>query len=588
MNSTKLLNDSLGLIKKNLLPEAVANLEKLLEFDPANQQGIYCLGQALAKLGKWDKAIPVLKQVAAREQTNIHALYCLAYCLEKSEIYADALNTYKQVIKLDINYWQAYYRLALILLIDQQEVLAVKYLNAALAIQGPHIGIYCGLAEAYKRFGFHDKAYDYCKLAYTLKPESKLLGVMIFHEHYDPNKGLDDFLELAEEYNDQFLCGYLPSYDHSRRSVKTKMRLGFVSADFRNHPIANYLISIFREINKDKFEIYLYYNHDEVTEKTELLMQYSESLKYIQDLDDKAAADLIYQDQIDILFDMNGFTAGERLPIFKLKPAPVQITHQGYFGTLGIPEVDYIIADDCLIRTDEEQYFTEEVLRLKSFVHADLYGVPEQLTEPACLKNGFISFGAFNSPRKVTLEVLNTWIEILKAVPNSRIIFDSNSLVNASNKQYFYDVFDKAGIARERVSLDATNGRTDYLLRINEADILLDTFPYGGGTTSLEAAMMGLAAITMEGDRWVSRMTSSYYHNIGHKELIAKTKEEYITKAIELANDIARIAAYRTALPRELKNSPLEIKSFVRDFENLMKGLAYKIDGDNPGCQHDE
>ena len=568
------VEQAVALIKTDKLTEASSTLQQHLQTKPDDRWALYLLGQTLAKLKQWQPAIEVLSKVLAKELANIQAMYCLGYCYEMTESYAQATELYKKVIKLDKNHWQAYYHMALIMLVDNQEILAERYAEKTLQLCGPHYEVYNVLAEANKRIGIYDKANHYSREAYKLAPNKDLLGVIVYMMHFDPNQGLKDFWYWTTQYHDNYLAHLQPAYDFSKRKPKQKIRLGFVSADFRAHPIASYLIRIFEKLNKDEFEIYLYYNKDDIRDQTKIMQELADEFHFVKEMADQELADLIYQDEVDILFDMSGFTAGERLPVFKLKPAPVQITHQGYFGTLAIPEIDYIIGDEIIIKPGEEKYFSEEVIRLKSFAHAALYGNFEPTAKPPCLDNGYITFGALNSMRKISPEVLETWIEIMRAVPESRIQFDCKVLVIDTNKEHFFEIFERGGISRDRVLIDATVERQDFLAKFNEVDIMLDPFPYGGGTTSLEATMMGVPIVTIEGDRWVGRMTASYYHNLNREELIAQSRRDYIAKAIELANDTERIATYKASLPGQLKDSPLSIESFVADFEEQMKKLV--------------
>ncbi|MDA0771778.1 MAG: tetratricopeptide repeat protein [Cyanobacteria bacterium] len=573
----ELLQQACSLLSQNKLLEAVTSLEQIVAEEPSNQQALYLLGQTLAKLKQWQKAIPVLQKVVACDSANAHACYCLAYCFESIKSYAEAMTLYKQVIHLDIDYWKAYTRIANILLSDTQESLAIKYLVEAEKINGPDLDTYKAFSQAYQRLGVYDMAYQYCEHAYDMTPHKDLLAVLIFLSHYNPNKGLVDFRELAEEYNAKFLSGKNSSYEHSQRKIKPKIRLGFVSADFRNHPVSSYLISVFKSINKEDFEIYLYYNGEKVQEQTELLKELADSFSFVKELGDEQLADQIFAEEIDILFDMSGHTSGERLGVFKLKPAPIQITHHGYFGTLAIPEIEHIIADDYLIPKEEEKYFSENIIRLKSFTHADLYAVSDDQSQAPCLSNGYISFAGMNSVRKISKEVIETWAEVMKAVPNSKIQLDSRTLTLDANKEYFYKVFEEAGIKRSRVIIESSLERADYLSNFHKVDCMLDTFPFGGGTSALEALMSGVPVLTIEGDRWVARMGASILKNIGHEELIAENREQFIQKAVELAENTERIAAYRTSLPAALKKSPLNIESFVRDFEFNLKEVYSKL-----------
>jgi predicted O-linked N-acetylglucosamine transferase (SPINDLY family) len=282
-------------------------------------------------------------------------------------------------------------------------------------------------------------------------------------------------------------------------------------------------------------------------------------------------AKVIAQDEIDILFDMSGFTKGERLEIFKHKPAPLQVAYLGYFGTVGMKEMDYLVADECTVPAEEDQFYTERVYKFKDYgYHSSLYAIPEPIAEPPCIANGYITLGSLNTFHKISATVLDTWIAILKQIPNSKLLFDSRHMISVTDQQFFVDLFVRSGIARERLIFRATLDREEFLQCYNQIDIALDPFPYTGATTTLESFLMGVPLVTLFGNKFAGRFSSSILKTIGHEELIAYNVDEYQNKIIALAHDQERLKHYRNTLKTDVHESPMHIDRYIVRFNKAL------------------
>jgi predicted O-linked N-acetylglucosamine transferase (SPINDLY family) len=252
----------------------------------------------------------------------------------------------------------------------------------------------------------------------------------------------------------------------------------------------------------------------------------------------------------------------------------VQVSHLGFFGTLGIPEIDFLFADDCVVRKDEEKFYTEQIYKFPvSYNHCDLHGIPEPKLEPPCVKNGYVTFGSFNTFHKISREVVDTWIELMIKVPTARLLFDSRSMKAATDINYYKSLFIARGVDEARLMFRANENREDFLRSYEEIDISLDPFPYTGGTTSLESLLLGVPLVTIMGNKWSSRLSSTTLLAIKRDELIAKDKEEYLSKLTELAQDQTRIINYRKTLRQDMLDSDLQIDKYVANFEKALKDI---------------
>jgi predicted O-linked N-acetylglucosamine transferase (SPINDLY family) len=294
-------------------------------------------------------------------------------------------------------------------------------------------------------------------------------------------------------------------------------------------------------------------------------------------MSDQIAADLIHEDKIDILIDLAGYTANNRIPIFTFKPAPVQVTWIGYPATTGLSAMDYKAIDSY---TDPpgmtEQFYTEKLIRLpESYLCYLPYRDSPDILDLPCLKAGHITFGSFNNLSKTSERVIETWSQILTLVPNSHLIMKTFSLSDAMVCNYVMEKFNQKGINSNKISLLPIDLSTkSHLDKYNRIDIGLDTFPYNGTTTACEALWMGVPVITLSGKTHASRVGVSLLSNVGHKELIANAQEDYIEIAVKLAHDRERLLSLRRGLRDRMAQSPLtDAKRFTANLEKSYREI---------------
>ncbi len=364
--------------------------------------------------------------------------------------------------------------------------------------------------------------------------------------------------EIFEEtcgFNKLFL--HIPRYSHNRKTHARhkKIRIGYISADIRNHVVAFFSMHFFKNYDKTRFEVFIYANNEEDFATIQLKAHVDHFTKILNKPFDKVA-EQIMRDEIDILVDLAGHTAWNSLPALAFKPAPIQISGIGYIGSTGLDTIDYFLADKF---TDpvglNEKFFTEKILRLQHSHFCFVWHELEYPIVPApCTKNGYVTFVSFNNFKKTTDEMLRLWKKILDSVPTSRLYL-KGKILNNDGLALAKDRIKAAGIDLERVDLE--DAEEKYLLKYRRADIALDTFPYPGGGTTCDALYMGVPVITLIGERHNSRFGYSLLMNIGLGELCASSEEEYVQKAIELANDWDRIRDYHLTIRRKMEESPV-------------------------------
>jgi predicted O-linked N-acetylglucosamine transferase (SPINDLY family) len=349
--------------------------------------------------------------------------------------------------------------------------------------------------------------------------------------------------------------------------------VGFVSADFSHHPVAYFMLPLFRAHDRTAFSIHCFAQSTHADHMTADFKQLADSWDEIAGLDDRTAAHLIRDRSIDVLFDMAGHTLNNRLGVFALKPAPVQISWAGYVGTTGLSAMDYVLADRHQAPPEDGPAYVEKIVRMPhSYVP---YAPPAYAPDvaPAPLRaNGHITFGAFHNPAKINQPVLLAWAEILRGVPDARLILKFRGLDAEANQRRVKAIMGSAGVAESRLTFAGFSPHREFLATYGQVDIALDPFPYSGGVTTCEALWMGVPVVTLRGATFAGRHAAGYLATVGLADLIAENRDAYIKTAIGLAADPARIEGLRTTMRSRLSQSPLlDYDGFARDFATVLR-----------------
>lgn len=354
------------------------------------------------------------------------------------------------------------------------------------------------------------------------------------------------------------LHNYEVPFEHSPETHPRheKIRIGYISPDIRRHVVAFFSYAFFKSYDKSRFEVYIYAKNAEDASTLEF-KKCVDGYRNILFENPQVVAQKIKEDEIDILVDLSGHTANNCLEVLAYRPAPVQVSGIGWFNSTGFKPVDYFMVDKF---TDpvglNEKFFTEKLLRLQHSHFCYMWhDAPTPVTAAPCTKNNFITFVSFNNFTKVTDEMLRIWAKILEAVPKSKLYLKGKAFREKYGIKHSLARIEAAGIPLDRLIYEPDE-RT-YLQKYNLSDIALDTFPYPGGGTTCDAIYMGVPVITLVGDRHNSRFGYSLLHNMGLDELCAFSEEEYIQKAIDLANDWDRVRDYHLTLRRRMESSPI-------------------------------
>jgi predicted O-linked N-acetylglucosamine transferase (SPINDLY family) len=351
------------------------------------------------------------------------------------------------------------------------------------------------------------------------------------------------------------------------RSLERRLRVGYVSAHFRNHAVNFFVEPILASHDRSRFEVFCYSNVEFPDHVTAQLQTAVDHWRPIRNEPDDRVAQLIRDDAIDILIDLTGHIGENRLLVFALKPAPVQVTYIGYQNTTGMSAMDYRLTDE---RADPpgvtDRYYTERLVRLPRAFFCYQPGEAPAVSPSPANERGHVTFGSFNLFAKVNAQVIATWIEILARVPDSRLWVLANQGGYAEQK--FAEQARARGVDPARVEIHARRPRAEYLRLVSGVDIALDPFPFNGHTTTCDAIWMGVPVVMLEGDAYASRFGGSVLANVGLGELIANSPDQYVDIAVALANDGDKLARLRAELRPRMAASPLmDFVGFTRNLE---------------------
>lgn len=365
--------------------------------------------------------------------------------------------------------------------------------------------------------------------------------------------------KLYEEicaFNDLYNFVEPMTHDPKTHPRHEKIRIGYISPDIRRHVVAFFSYAFYKCYDKSKFEVYIYAKNKE----DQVAADFKRSVDHFRNIlfdDPKVAAQKIKDDEIDILVDLSGHTANNVMNVVCFKPAPIIISAIGWFNTTGVKAIDYFMVDKY---TDpvglNEKFFSEKMLRLQHSHFCYMWHDEPTVVNPApCTKNGYVTFISFNNFTKVTDETLRVWAKIVNAVPNAKLYLKGKAFRDKYGTDHAIARIEAAGLPREKLIYEPDEQK--YLPKYSRADIALDTFPYPGGGTTCDALYMGLPVITLVQERHNSRFGYSLLTNVGLGELCAFSEEEYIQKAVELANDWDRIRDYHLTIRRKMETSPI-------------------------------
>jgi protein O-GlcNAc transferase len=537
---------------------ARASYQKVLALEPGHAFGAYNLGKVEYVGGRLRGAETLLRQALATKADFHDAWVLLSNVLDALGDRPGAAQAIEQALRLKPDYAGALFNHAGILRrlerIDDAEPSAAR----AAALEPDNAEYLLAHSNLLATQGMCEQALVPLRRAMVLAPQRFDLRAreLFLLNHVEGVSAQDIFRrhrQLAVQLEDMVAPRTHPLPD----AAKARLRIGFVSGELRSHPVALFLLPLLEHLKRDRFEVVCYHGGKQSDHVTARLQALSDRWVDAGGWNDNKLDEAIAADRIDLLVDLDGYTSHMRLPVFAAKPAPVQLAWVGYLNTTGLTRMDYRVSDArCDPPAMSQPLHTEKLLLLphSQWCYRPFIEVPPEEAAP-CERNGYVTFGSLNNVAKLTDAMARRWGRILQALPTARLLVVG---VNSEKKrQSLVAALGESQGVLDRVRFAPRTDLEGYFRGMGEIDIALDTFPYGGGTTTFDALWMGVPVLTAAGETSCSRSAASLLTTLGMEEWIAAHADGVVPLAIERAADTTGIARLRRTLRAQLRDSPL-------------------------------
>ncbi len=552
------------------LADAADCYRKAIELNPNSPEVLSNLGVVLKDEGRFEEAAVALERALALNPNSDAAWTNLGIVTKELGRVEEAFAQHCRALEINPRSFFAKNNLGTLLKDQGRFVEAVGCFESAIELNPKFFLAHNNLGSALCELGRSGEALDSFRRSVELKPGyHAAFSNLLFTLNY---LGTDRAALFAEHRRFDELYGEplrgLISLHPNSREPERRLRVGFVSGDLREHPVAQFIEPVFATHDAAQFELFCYSNHPRPDATTARLRGQVEHWREVAGISDEQLADSVRRDQIDILVDLSGHTARNRLLVFARRPAPIQVSMIGYMQTTGLRMMDYRITDERLDPTGEtEAFHTEKLVRIH--VGAATFAPPADCPEPnelPALENGHLTFGSFNNLAKVTPEVIATWAEILHGLPTARLI-----MVGRSGGPMRKALID-AGIDGERVEFIERQPLSEFLALHHRVDVLLDTFPYSGGTTNLLAIWMGVPFIALKSETSVGRTGACLLEGLGLPEYVSENRAEYVLRALAVADRLPALSGLRASLREQLR-PVLGAEVYTRHLETAFREM---------------
>lgn len=606
--------NNLGTVYTDLgrFDDAVVAYETAIDLKPDYAEAFYNLGVAYEAQRKFDDALKALSQCRRLTPKRADLHYEIGQCETKLGHRLEAQIAYRVALHLKPDHAQARNGLARILAAMGRYEEAVIEFTRSLDDAPGDLSIMNGLAEAKKRLGQFDEALELLEKAYAIEPRnletllnigavSQCMGdVKVAAVYFEQMLSLARGAESAEKSvlfaalnrpdlsSEELFALHLrmrsihdkphlrgKHFDDRSHDPDRKLRVGFVSSDFRTHVVALNMLPLIGHYDRAKFDVILYAQEKSTDQLTKTFKDHTQGYRAIERFDDAEVARMIEDDKIDILVILAGRFDENRPLIASHRAAPIQVSFHDC-ATSGLEAMDYWLTDSILHPRDTPEGFTEQLYRLPVYYQYPAQDGLPAVSAPPALENGFITFGSFNKPEKINEEVVAVWADVLHAVPNSKLLLKYFSYYSEPSMQRrWLAKFADHGIGEDRLILKArSDNRPNHLTLYNDVDVALDPFPFNGATTTFEALSMCVPVVSLLGRHFVDRVAASMVTHAGYPELVAHDRPAYVALARDLASDIGRLQHWRETMREQLHSSPLcNGADYARTIEDAFRDM---------------
>jgi len=574
---TNILDHAIHRHQEGHFGEANQIYQQILASDPQNADALHYAGVAAMQMGKIDIAITYLEQAIAIRPNigSFHSNLALAY--KDNNQFDKSYEHYQKALALAPDNPILHFNVGALFQSSSRLADASNAYMNSLKYNPNQPLVYHNLGNLLLKQGDVAAAIKTSQKAVEMSPDNaEFVSNYLFSLNYSIDHSPESVLNAHLKWGQTFANTDLPK---PIKTVPDRIRVGYVSPDFREHAVAKFIQAILKHHNTERFEIFCYANVKKADHMTEKLKQLPIRWRDIYFLDDQSVCHQIQKDDIHILVDLAGHSASNRLIVFAMQPAPIQVTYLGYPNTTGLRQIQYRLVDQHSDPNLNHFCGSEKRIHLPN---GFLCFTPPK-NAPRILKKTSpkqITFGSFNNLPKVNMRVIALWSQILKALPESRILIKTKGFNDQIIQEKYLIYFQQYGIHRNRIQLmGEIKGEQGHLDMYNAVDIALDTFPYNGTTTTCEALWMGVPVITLVGVNHVAMVGKSILSQTGLKALIARDENEYIQKAVYLASHPEERANFTHNLRKLMVSSNLcRADFFVEALESVYTSFVKKGD----------
>ena len=565
----------LTLMQSGYLEEAISALEQSRAIEPNNAALHSNLGSAYLDLGNVEKGTEHLEVAVKKQREFPQAHNNLGNAYRKLRRIEDAETQFRTAISQQPDYPEALNNLAALQLDQGKADEAIQLSQRAIQFHPQYAGAFVNLGYALMQKGQRKQALEPLRRATELNP---ILGSTYLYR-----LSMENEITRHNIHSEHRWWGQKIEARARHRPLQVdltsnrRLRIGYVSPDFRRHVVPFYVQPVIENHNREEFEIYCYAEVAKPDDVTAQLQSFTDHWRWTHAVNDNEVASQIQKDQIDLLVDLAGHTTGNRLPVFAQKPAPLQLTWIGYPYTTGLTTIDYRISHPFLDPPEEQEFHTEQLLYLPSGVasYRARQNAPPVVTPPY-EKNGYLTFGSLHRLEKINETTLELWCDVLRAVKDSRLLMFWPTLKEAKTAE-LRAFFASRGIDNQRIDMQRDAGDCGYLSVYNQIDIALDVHPWTGGTTTREALWMGVAVIALYGVHRASRGSASVLHQLGLDEYIADSFEQYVSIAKGIAENRDELCKIRCNLRPLMRTKLCDEKKFTRELEAAYRSVWHEF-----------
>ncbi len=569
--------------------DAEASFREVLRIEPKSKECTLRLGDLLLRTGRMDEGIRLFREYAADHPDDPRGAYNLGLAVAGAGNGAEAVELQHRALKLKPDYPEAHNAMALALELLGRKDDALFHYEKAVQAKPDFPDAWSNFAVNLSEQGRCDEAIACLRHSLQFRPDAPAIhSNLLLLLNYSSNVPVDQIRAEHADWGRRFTTPVQPRpVPHAPHDPERRLRIGYLSADFREHTLSDFIGTLFRNHDRERFEVFAYSNVLREDGITATLRGLCDHWRSIRELSDLQASELMIRDRIDILIDLGGHTAGNRLIVFAHRPATVQATLFGYPNSTGLDAMDLRITDavsDPPGVTDA--LYSEQCLRLPEvpWVYVPPTDTPAVAPLPGLSKKAF-TFGCLNNAAKISDRCLGAWAKLIQSLPGTRLVLLAGQSQSAQKR--LSERFMKAGILRDRIQLVTRMARSQYFALYGEIDIALDPFPYNGGVTTCDALGMGVPVLTVAGESYVSRQGVMQMLALGLPEFVAESPEALIPLAKMWMNKRPELSELRRTMRERLLASPLaDAPRYVRNLEaSLRAEWARRCPGDESVLQ---